>query len=60
MSMSPLVVFLSAALVVLSLLVAAGSTIVGLAQALPAVVLAVALAAALLRLVWFATSRRSP
>lgn len=53
-----LVAGLLIAIVALSLLVAAGPTLVGLAQVLPTLVLALALAAALLRLVWFVTSRR--
>lgn len=58
--MSPPVAYLTAAIVVLSVLVSAGPTLVGLASVLPSLVLAVVLAAALLRLVWFVTSRRSP
>jgi hypothetical protein len=54
-----IVASLIAALVALSLLVAAGATIVALVRVLPTLVLALALAAALLRLVWFVTSRRS-
>lgn len=54
-----IVASLIAALAALSLLVAAGPTIVSLANVLPALVLALALAAALVRLVWFVTSRRS-
>jgi hypothetical protein len=56
---SELEVFLVTAIVVLSLLVATGPTIVGLFDVLPSLVLAVGLAAALLRLVWFVTSRGS-
>lgn len=48
-----------AALVGLSVLVAAGSTLVGLARVLPSLVLALGLVVALLRLVWFMTSWRS-
>jgi len=58
-SMSPPVAYLIAAIVVLSVLVSAGPTLVGLASVLPSLVLAVGLAAALLRLVWFVTSRRA-
>jgi hypothetical protein len=47
------------AIVVLSVLVAAGPTLVGLANVLPSLVLALALAAAMLRLVWFVTPRRA-
>jgi hypothetical protein len=47
--MSRAVAWLVAALVALSALVAAGPTVVGLAHALPSLVLALALAAALLR-----------
>lgn len=57
--MSPPAAYLIAAIVALSVLVAAGPTIVGLANAVPMIVLAVGLAAALLRLVWFFTTRRS-
>jgi hypothetical protein len=57
--MSGLEVFLIAAIVALSVLVAAGPTLVGLFKVLPSLVLAVGLAAALLRVVWFVTSRRS-
>jgi hypothetical protein len=57
--MSELEVFLITAIVVMSLLVAAGPTIVGLFNVLPSLVLAISLAAALLRLVWFVTSQRS-
>jgi hypothetical protein len=57
--MSELEVFLIAAIVLMSLLMAAGPTLVGLFNVLPSLVLAVGLAAALLRLVWFLTSERS-
>ena len=56
--MSPLVAYLIAAIVALSLLVAAGPTLVGLFNVLPTLVLALGLVAALLRLVWFYTTRR--
>jgi hypothetical protein len=57
--MSRPVALLLAAIVILSLPVAAGPTLVGLANALPAVVLAVGFVVALLRLVWFFTRRGS-
>lgn len=57
--LSPPVIWLNAALVALAALVAAGPTLVGLTKALPVLVLALALGAALLRLVWFVTSRQS-
>ena len=57
--MSPPVAVLLAAIVLLSILVAAGPTVVGLANVLPSLVLALGLAAALLRLVWYVTTRRS-
>jgi len=57
--MSPPVALLITAIVVLSILVAAGPTLVGLFHVLPSLVLAIGLAAALLRLVWFVTSRGS-
>lgn len=57
--MSLPVASLITAIVVLSVLVSAGPTIVGLASVLPSLVLAIGLAAALLRLVWFVTSRGS-
>ena len=57
--MSPPVAYLITAIVALSVLVAAGPTLVGLANALPSIVLALGLAAALLRLVWYVTTRRS-
>jgi hypothetical protein len=44
---------------VLLALVTAGPTVVGLADALPAIVLAAGLAIALLRLVWFITTGES-
>ena len=49
---------LTRAVVALSLLTAAGRTLVGHAKRLPELVLAVALAAVLLCLVWFFTTRR--
>lgn len=57
--MSPPVAVLTAALVALCVLVAAGPTLVGLANVLPSLMLALGLAAALLRLVWYVTTRRS-
>lgn len=57
--MSQPVAVLIAAIVALSVLVAAGPTVVGLAHVLPSLVLALGLAAALLRLVWYVTTRRS-
>lgn len=57
--MTPPIAYLIAAIVTLSVLVAAGPTLVGLANAVPTIVLALGLAAALLQLVWFFTSRRS-
>jgi hypothetical protein len=53
------IALLIAAIVVMSVLVAAGPTVVGLFNVLPSLVLAIGLAAALLRLVWFVTSRGS-
>ena len=53
------VALLITAIVAMSILVAAGPTIVGLFNVLPSLVLAVGVAAALLRLVWFVTSRGS-
>lgn len=53
------VAVLIAAIVAMSVLVSAGPTVVGLFNVLPSLVLAVGLAAALLRLVWFVTSRGS-
>lgn len=47
------------AIVLLSALVAAGPTLVGLANVLPTLVLALGLGVALLRLVWFYTTGRS-
>jgi hypothetical protein len=57
--MSRPVAGLVGAFVTLCLLVAAGPTVVGLVNALPAVVLALGLAVSLLRLVWHVTRDRS-